>query len=76
MSEMDLSESINAMRNIGVALNDYDSEALETVIQAAEKLIDFAIFVKSIQEDYDCDRDAHIYGTQCRSCEAKRLLQK
>lgn len=76
MSEMDLSESINAMRNIGVALNDYDSEALETVIQAAEKLIDFAIFVKSIQEDYDCDRDAHRYGTQCRSCEAKRLLQK
>lgn len=31
-------------------------------------------FIESIRDNYDCDSDAHRYGTQCRVCEAARLL--
>jgi len=33
-------------------------------------------FVKDIQDNYDCDSDAHKYDTRCRTCEAEKLLQK
>jgi len=31
-------------------------------------------FVRSCAKDFDCDEDAHKYGTMCRCCEAERLL--
>jgi len=37
-----------------------------------EKIIQF---IKSCAYDYDCDNDAHRYGTACRACEAKKLLK-
>lgn len=30
-------------------------------------------FVLDVRDNWDCDLDAHKYGTTCRSCEAKRL---
>lgn len=31
-------------------------------------------FIRDISCNYDCDDDAHKYGTTCRACEAKALL--
>lgn len=31
-------------------------------------------FVKSCRDDFDCDADAHRYGTMCRSCAARDAL--
>lgn len=31
-------------------------------------------FAKDIRDGYDCDEDAHKYGTPCRCCEASKLL--
>jgi hypothetical protein len=31
-------------------------------------------FVESLVSGWDCDTDAHKYGTQCRKCEAAKLL--
>lgn len=31
-------------------------------------------FVRDVANNYDCDSDAHRYGTPCRACEAKQLL--
>ncbi len=31
-------------------------------------------FVESLVSGWDCDTDAHKYGTQCRKCEAAKLI--
>ena len=31
-------------------------------------------FIRNIAKDYDHDIDAHNYGTNCRVCEAEKLL--
>lgn len=33
-------------------------------------------FVKDIRDGFDCDLDAHKYGTLCRCCEAEKILGK
>jgi hypothetical protein len=38
-----------------------------------EPLIDF---IKDIESNWDCDKDAHKYNTLCRCCEAKKLLNQ
>lgn len=32
-------------------------------------------FLKDCAEGFDCDPDAHIYGSLCRACRAKELLR-
>lgn len=34
----------------------------------------FCAFARSIRDNWDCDADAHKYGTPCRCCEAEKLL--
>ncbi len=31
-------------------------------------------FARDCRDNWDCDEDAHRYGTTCRACEAKRVL--
>lgn len=31
-------------------------------------------FARDISRNYDCDNDAHRYGTSCRCCDAEELL--
>lgn len=31
-------------------------------------------FVREIRDDWDCDTDAHRYGTSCRCCDAEKLI--
>lgn len=33
-------------------------------------------FVVNVRDNWDCDNDAHKYGTICRSCDASELLKK
>lgn len=39
------------------------------------KVEELEFFLYDISGGYDCDSDAHKYGTRCRACEAKKLLQ-
>jgi hypothetical protein len=32
--------------------------------------------LKDIRDNYDCDEDAHRYGTRCRSCVARAAIAK
>jgi len=32
------------------------------------------VFLKNLRDNYDCDNDAHKYGTPCRSCDAAKIL--
>lgn len=31
-------------------------------------------FIRDCAENFDCDNDAHVFGTLCRKCEAKEIL--
>lgn len=31
-------------------------------------------FARDIRDNWDCDEDAHRYGTRCRCCEAEKIL--
>jgi len=33
-------------------------------------------FIKDVADNYNCDQDAHKYGTRCRECEAQKLVNK
>ena len=33
-------------------------------------------FARDIAENWDCDDDAHKYGTRCRACSALEILNK
>lgn len=71
---MDLHEAINALQNLGVSLNDYDSEALDIVCGAALKVTRLERFAKDCATNFDCDSDAHRYNTPCRACRANDLV--
>jgi hypothetical protein len=43
------------------------------IYERVKKLEDFA---RDIRDNYDCDEDAHKYGTTCRSCKAKEMLSE
>ncbi len=40
----------------------------------ARAVLDLAVFASTCRDDFDCDPDAHRYGTFCRACEAERLI--
>lgn len=43
------------------------------LIAAAPELLSFAIYVR---DNYECDSDAHKYGTPCRCCDAATVIAK
>lgn len=38
------------------------------------RISELEYFVQEIRDGFDCDEDAHKYGTFCRCCEATKLL--
>lgn len=46
----------------------------QTIEKLQNENLVFRKFIRNISENYDCDRDAHKYGTGCRCCEARNLL--
>lgn len=45
-----------------------DNKELQKRVEELENAL------KSIRDNYDCDSDAHKYGTECRCCLAESLL--
>ena len=45
------------------------------VMQARRYVENLLSFTRDCANNYDCDSDAHKYGTQCRACAARQLLQ-
>ena len=41
-----------------------------------DRINELEYFVRDVATNYDCDSDAHRYGTRCRQCEANKLLSK
>ena len=54
-----------------VDTNELPSEEKERLFARIAQL---ESFVSDIYSNWDCDSDAHKYGTPCRCCEAARLL--
>lgn len=44
---------------------------ISALVEEVERLRSFA---HGVAVNYDCDQDAHKYGTPCRSCEAQKAL--
>lgn len=52
-----------------------NTETIESILKPVfEELTKLRRFAKNCHENFDCDEDAHKYGTPCRSCEASILL--
>lgn len=47
--------------------------ALRAATKRAERAEDFA---RECRDNFDCDPDAHRYGTMCRACDAADVLRK
>ena len=47
------------------------SRQIELLVKRVKLLEAFAV---DIRDNYDCDSDAHKYGTPCRCCEAEYVL--
>ena len=45
-------------------------------IEAEKKLKEYREFIRDIRDNYDCDSNAHKYGTPCRACDAAKLYPK
>ena len=46
-----------------------------TIKQSAQsRTKELEAFVINCRDDFDCDEDAHKYGTTCRACSAKKLI--
>lgn len=46
------------------------------IIRLLERLQRAEAFAYDVRDNYDCDPDAHKYGTTCRCCEAAKVLEK
>ena len=42
---------------------------------SVERLSALEKFIRDCAVSFDCDKDAHRYGTQCRACDAEKLLK-
>lgn len=66
-------DKIGVVDALNAAINKEAERAAKLAIQN-EKLWNVvrqaAEFAKNIEMNYDCDRDAHRYGTHCRCCDA------
>jgi hypothetical protein len=58
---------------LNVAAVKWSSLQCEAKDAAIKELLEFT---DDVANNYDCDTDAHKYNTRCRSCEAKKLIQK
>jgi hypothetical protein len=45
-----------------------ENKALKERIKQLEE------FVRSCADNFDCDHDSHKWSTQCRACDAQRLI--
>jgi len=65
-----LADNLETLR-MNTATNDQAAAELRRLHAVNEGLMSF---VESLVSGWDCDTDAHKYGTQCRKCEAAKLL--
>lgn len=61
--KLDILDGVQAMQVLEARLSH--------LMDVAEKV---KSFLREIAEDFDCDEDAHKYGTTCRACSAKLAL--
>jgi hypothetical protein len=52
-----------------------DAENSEELTRLRNRVRDLEAFVKGVRDNWDCDESAHKYGTQCRCCDARNLLE-
>lgn len=65
---------IAALRIIAADIQSGDGVANAAIAEAADRLEEMAEFARDVRDNYDCDSDAHKYGTPCRCCSAARVL--
>lgn len=54
-----------------------DLETLEAERDTLKRQVEvLTAFAKDCIDDFDCDSDAHKYGTMCRCCSADKILSE
>ncbi len=48
----------------------------DALAEARKRIAELEEFAREVRDNYDCDSDAHRYGTMCRACEAEKVLPK
>ena len=46
----------------------------DQIEQLTKEMDEAVMILKDIRDNYDCDKDAHKYGTSCRCCMAAKFL--
>jgi len=59
-------------QHVGMVLSSLKADADAVELQVH----DMMVFVRNVATDWDCDDDAHRYGTPCRACQAEALRKK
>ncbi len=57
-----------------VAIHNAWPDLYRELTEASKRLETLEEFARDVRDNYDCDSDAHKYGTRCRCCEAAKLL--
>lgn len=68
---MKLSEQLKLMMD-----DTTDPTKKEVTRDMLLKAIRLEEFLKTCSDDFDCDHDAHVWGTFCRTCVADSVLYK
>lgn len=75
-----LTDVCDSLKLENEALKNKNDADLNQIIARAEKaergLAECRVLLKDFASNWDCDKDAHKYGTPCRACEAQNMLNK
>lgn len=64
-----LGQAYTLAKKLGIKWVDCEAD-----VEQCKRVKKLESFVRTIAQDFDCDKDAHRYNTFCRCCEAKKLL--
>lgn len=65
---------IEAATPINTTPPDSPERRRSTVVEGGGELDALRSFARDVRDNYECDSDAHKYGTRCRACEAAKVL--
>jgi hypothetical protein len=74
MSERVTVREYQTRPGVWVVEADFAHRLADELEKAKERIEELEEFVRSCADNFDCDHEAHKWSTQCRACDAQRLI--
>ena len=58
-----------------VRICNLHNDVVDENTKLKSRVKELELFLIDLAKNFDCDSDAHRYGTQCRSCTARNLVE-